>query len=367
MRTLLINIRNFLLLICIVYISIPLIGSSLRLTKEIFGSEKDLRKANLPNYVNVPWAKALSREQSELWVDYMSFIGWRTRPFTGETVNVDPVTQIRFTPEPQQPLVSDKKVFFFGGSTMWGRGSNDAGTIPSQFQKYTRIKAINYGEGAWIAHQSLNQLIKLYIAGERPDIVVFYDGVNEVHQQCRSEHPYFSAAYEPKIRELLNLKEDEWAYYLRPLVFAANQIAHDIGLIDKHAKKHQYNCDVDVKKADLISTQLVVDWKIAKQIVESYGGKFYSFLQPVAYTSKTRLDHIADDLDKVLGDQYLLLYPLIRQKMKAEGIGVDLSRAFDRDEYIFIDYCHVSPNGNDLVAKAIADQILHDNGLARAE
>jgi hypothetical protein len=47
----------------------------------------DLR-ARLPNYANVTWATQHYREHYQLKSDYKSFIGWRLKPFHGETINV---------------------------------------------------------------------------------------------------------------------------------------------------------------------------------------------------------------------------------------------------------------------------------------
>ena len=70
----------------------------------------------------------------------------------------------------------------------------------------------------------------------------------------------------------------------------------------------------------------------------------------MAFLSKTRL---AGPLDGEQGQQYQAVYPLIRAKMKLRGIGIDLSGILDRDDYYYVDFCHLSPNGNRLVAEAI--------------
>jgi hypothetical protein len=36
---------------------------------------------------------------------------------------------------------------------------------------------------------------------------------------------------------------------------------------------------------------------------------------------------------------------------------LNLTDAFDRDEYIYIDFCHVSPNGNKIITRRIIDFI----------
>ena len=78
-------------------------------------------------------------------------------------------------------------------------------------------------------------------------------------------------------------------------------------------------------------------------------------LQPVAYFSATRTDHIGIDRD--LQKQYEAIYSgydLLRPELPAlqENL-LDLRRAFDRDEYIYIDADHAGPNGNAIIAASI--------------
>ena len=53
-----------------------------------------------------------------------------------------------------------------------------------------------------------------------------------------------------------------------------------------------------------------IHWAIARKLVESYNRKFIGVLQPVAFFSNTRLDHL--ELDNSRRKQYQLVYPLIK-------------------------------------------------------
>jgi hypothetical protein len=212
---------------------------------------------------------------------------------------------------------------------------------------------LNYAESGWTAHQSLNQLMKLMVDGRRPTNVVFYDGANEVLHKCRVENDYFSHSNEARIRESLEYKPTEFGYYARPVMAVVKSLVAELSGKPKNAKF--YDCASDSKKADLVAEALVQDWLAAKQVAELNGGRFTAFLQPVAYFSKSRLSELK--LDKDLGEQYKAVYPLIRAKMRQRGIGVDLTTVLDHDEYYFIDFCHVSPNGNEVIARAISDAL----------
>ena len=57
------------------------------------------------------------------------------------------------------------------------------------------------------------------------------------------------------------------------------------------------------------------------------------------------------------------LYPKVLELIETpryvelKGSFIDLSNAFDGDDYILIDQCHVSPNGNEIIARSIYDYI----------
>ena len=98
--------------------------------------------------------------------------------------------------------------------------------------------------------------------------------------------------------------------------------------------------------------------------MQSYGGQFRAYLQPVAYFSQTRLQHLK--LDPDMARQYATIYPIFRRKMAEQGVGTDLTDALDQDTPIYIDFCHVSPNGNALVAARIAHDVAAPRAASRA-
>jgi lysophospholipase L1-like esterase len=79
-----------------------------------------------------------------------------------------------------------RHVFFFGGSAMWGTGARDEMTIPSQVaallaERGMRDVAItNFGETGYVFTQELIRLELELRRGVRPDVVVVFDGLNDV-------------------------------------------------------------------------------------------------------------------------------------------------------------------------------------------
>jgi hypothetical protein len=102
-----------------------------------------------------------------------------------------------------------------------------------------------------------------------------------------------------------------------------------------------------------VADALIQDWEMARKLTEAHGGRFIGILQPVAHFSATRKDHIR--LADIQRKQFEAVYPLIRARMAGRPGLHDLTGVLDRDEHIYIDFCHVSPNGNRYVAQRIVE------------
>jgi hypothetical protein len=326
----------------------------------------------LPNYRGAAWAQKHFSEYYDLGeAEYMAYYGWRRPPYAGETINLDE-HGMRRTYRAEN-VASERTIAFFGGSTTWGTGADDDRTIPSEFIKLNpEYVGYNFGETGYVAHQSLNVFLKRYFEGFRPDVVVFYDGVNDVWNKCRYEMGAYSHSREVKIRTALRESgsgsgESFWLTVLpiRNFVEKAMRVVGN----EQRTEASYYDCHQNPEKAAQVARVLLSDWLIVKNLVESYGGTFVPILQPVIYFSGTRTDHLK--LSESLKWQYETLYPLIVDMLHREfpalaGNFLNLRNALDRDEYFYIDWCHLSPNGNQLVAARISDGVNARTGKAMA-
>ena len=317
----------------------------------LFEPEGDPGRAATPNYEDAPWAEQHYKEMAELRLVYFSYVEWRRDLFSGETINIIGPFHERRTVVPE--TASGGAVFFFGGSTIWGNGARDQDTIPSFYANLTGRPARNFGEQAYTAHQGLEMLLWLLQKGERPDAVVFYDGVNDVTQKCRSALTDFSSAQEARMRAMLDRRESLIGALLVPI-----RVRLAAWWSDRRPEDERFDCDSDPAKARAVADALLRDWRVARMVAEAEGIKFFAFLQPVAYFSQTPLDHRADlnneDLEK--RKQFEIVYPMLRERL-AEAAAVDLTAVLDAPEYIYVDFCHISPNGNARVAAALAASV----------
>lgn len=140
-----------------------------------------------PALVDQPEAALLIEEQGGAFArrEADPVLGWSLPDSTGQLVNQR--DGLRVTPDP--PAVGDRplRVWFFGGSVTWGLGQRDEGTIPARFaaratERGRPVVARNFAVPAYLVDQSSLRFVQeLEERSERPDLVVFLDGYNEMY------------------------------------------------------------------------------------------------------------------------------------------------------------------------------------------
>lgn len=319
------------------------------------GSESATRAA-LPNYADTQWAHQHFDDMKGLETTYRDFVVWEAKPYESKTINIGPDGLRSVT---QSPNVTNDEVWLFGGSTMWGYGNNDINTIPSLLSQITNLQATNYSLVGYHARQNLNKLISAYanlsLSPNRSRVVIFYDGVNDVLDKCQADNSGSGTAREQQIRAAVDFDELSPLVAIRPALALIERIDD---AMDQSLMNSEYVCHEDPDRSEEIAQALVNDWRTADAVARLNGDRFVAVLQPVAYLSHTRLDHLIGDNQEwdEVARQYRSVYPIIRRYAGDAGIEfVDLTHIHDHDEFIYIDFCHTSPNGNRYTAEALAE------------
>ncbi|HEV7991909.1 MAG TPA: hypothetical protein VGP25_08795 [Gemmatimonadaceae bacterium] len=135
------------------------------------------------------WFADYEREfQATRGLRWRPYVYYRRAPSPpGRYITIDSLGHRR-TPQPTQPATPVARVFLYGGSTMWGEPQREQRTIAAEVARRlqplagpgARIEVTNVGETAYVFTQELIQLELDLRAGLRPDVVVFYDGINDV-------------------------------------------------------------------------------------------------------------------------------------------------------------------------------------------
>lgn len=159
--------------------------------KSISGGDDTAERDDHP-YRGLAWYRTyLAEYDASLQMEWAPYVYWRRRPMSGTTVNVES-GGIRRTVQRASAGALVRRVFFMGGSTMWGTGQRDAFTIPSLVaaslatDSTANVVVTNFGETGYVFTQEVLQLEMLLRDGARPDVVVFYDGINDAASSSMS-------------------------------------------------------------------------------------------------------------------------------------------------------------------------------------
>lgn len=342
---------------------------------------------------------------------YYPFLGWRRNSYVGETVNIDKILRTRISINHK----IDDSIWFFGGSTMWGTGSDDNNTIPSHFASLTGENVLNLGESSFLSFQEYIQLSMLLAKGLKPKKVIFYDGVNDsyycntnntqfpTHSRVGkwtsyiSGYPRIKAKYKKLLKKqksneltdsIRNNIRNLYVYVTSPYdevyqqffskkvigntrVSKNNKFNTDTKM-SMYIQKNKYkNCDVSKDKLKKASSTTVNTWLMVHDLLSAIGVEFKVFLQPTSQISRNslNLDYLIDKKKQLIADEeksYKAQYEAVKKEWylkcgshKACDSFHDISGVFNNlNENIYIDAVHVGPRGNEIVAKAMQKTIM---------
>lgn len=298
---------------------------------------------------------------------YKAFLGWTSPNINGDFLNVENGRRKTIV---SKEIVDGAELHFFGGSTMWGHSVSDKSTIPSLVSQLTKMSAINYGEQAYNSRQGLNLLIDNLDTIRKGDVVVFYDGVNDIYHNCRSYNSPNGHAREFYIKAALNptrssamitgnanfkLIENSSTYRLmkglqRKIFPAPN----------KQAKDYVNSCNDDLY-AEKVAQFLVQNWETAQALLKSRGVEFKCILQPNPYTFDGPIGYSNEEMKS----QIQKVYPLIRRKGKKLSCFEDYSSAVTEDNYVD-SCCHLNEKGNSELAAKLSEDIYRNTSIIRS-
>jgi len=133
------------------------------------------------DYVPQLFAEQFSAESGQ----YDPLLGWRLEDTEGQYLNIADGERASLPPPAGS---ADLDVWFFGGSAMYGFGQRDEHTIPSELVRLAAadgiaMEAHNFGTPAYVNWQGVELFARLLTEREVPDLVVFYDGYNDLSMQ----------------------------------------------------------------------------------------------------------------------------------------------------------------------------------------
>jgi len=321
------------------------------------------------SYRGQPWIDDYYREFIAAFnTDWRSYVYWRRKPVQGKYVNVDDHNHRR-TVQPAPVADATRppaRIFMFGGSTMWGEGVRDAYTIPSQLAATLaeeKLPAVitNFGETGYVSTQEVIELLRQLQEGNLPDLVIFYDGVNDVYAALQSG--------------VAGLPQNEWKrqteYNLTNRYNQLRRLFMDMtldryclgaklkGMAAKLRPPGSRTLKEGLEK-DIFRIYLA-NLKAVDALGRAFGFSTLFYWQPVIYFK----EHISDFERKFTGEEpmqtvYHQTYALARSEAgRLQPYRFhDISAIFAQvSEPLYVDYCHVNETGNGLIARRMAQDV----------
>ncbi|SRR5579871_89068 len=329
-------------------------------------------------YEKYPWAEDFWREEHQHWRQakfrFRPFVAWDNAAWQGRYWHFDRTATgiIRRTANPQANCATT--VWMFGGSTMMGQGSPDDMTIASYLSSElnaapgTCVTVINRGVDAYNSNQETILLLQLLKAGERPSLVIFYDGVNEAVVGLWTADGWNSHGDVPRMRQLL--ENATLSSSVRSVLLDSYSVACARWFLAKFAPApgaYAANPALPGKILDNYAANM----RIIRMIAREYGFPVAFFWQPDIYFGSKPHDWFENGVVKNQPDNGGEFAGVFREAERRAAAGpaagqyVFLGHIFDdvRDP-LYIDTYHIGPEGNRMVARRIAETIRAPGWLA---
>lgn len=306
----------------------------------------------------VPTPQQFWSEQAQTRVQWLPYLYWTVEPFKGAYINVE-ANGLRHTPSYVSEGTNAKRIYFFGGSTMWGEGARDAYTIAGHTARLLAEMnepqwVENYGQTGYVSTQEM-LLFQFQLANNNiPDLAIFYDGFNDLYSaylQDISGIPY---------RESNRISDAEAGRLLRAgqPVFRlpdGDITAFDWSLVGQKGVS-----------AEAVIDRWLANIRMIEAIADAYGIQTLFIWQP-AIIFKKGLTGNEPAIYKQIEEKYpgfISLYQAadnyLRQRIAQEGFDNILifSDLFAEDPRpIFHDLVHITEEANLTVAQALLPYI----------
>jgi lysophospholipase L1-like esterase len=331
-------------------------------------------------YDGAAWPVVHYRELEAISDRWQPYVYFRQRPFQGQTITID-ANGLRAGWQPDAPSSSGRedhpplKVLMLGGSSLWGFGSRDEFTIPSLVarrlhEQGVRIEVRNLAEIGYVSTQELIALVRELQQGYRPDLVLFYDGVNDTTSALLEGKPTLSTNEINRVREfnLLQSPGRLTAALARNLVKNSGffRVARSIGrrLMRGPDTAYPELGQKELRKlAEGIVAGYVANVRLVHALEKEYGFRALFVWQPVIF-AKPRLVPFEQEEAAKYGwarPLFLMVQDQIRQtpELTSDPSFLDLSGAFaDSDALEFIDFCHTTERANAGIAADVAGRVI---------
>jgi lysophospholipase L1-like esterase len=335
-----------------------------------------------PAYQGYDWAAEFWQEEPKRQVSrrlYVPFRIWGVTNWHSKYVNNDQgetgVWRRTINPAPDDCKTHPIGIWTFGGSTLYGTGVPDWATLPSFLSRDLNaassncVVVSNFGVEGYVTNQEILLLMEQLKAGGHPDMVIFYDGLNDAGAAGPSfgpPQPHFDIAkIKARVEGSLSARLDfvRESYTLRLAGAIRNFLF----------RQHSSRSILDELQPKALATvdNYEANLRVAKALAKAYNFRIYWFWQPSLYYGHKPMVPFEQQLPNT--DPWSRLatgvYQEAETRAASTGDFIFLGGIFDSvKEPVYIDQGHLGPLGNELAAQAVANYIQDhsENGVSPA-
>ncbi len=329
-------------------------------------------RARADTYTDPSWVEAYYKEfrRSDA-LRWRPYVYWRKKPYRGEYINVDS-SGLRITPGPTSSGRGSGralKIFMFGGSTLWGTGARDAFTIPAMVASDLRrsglsVEVSNFGQSGYVSTQSLVALLLELRAGRRPDVVVFYDGINDTFSAFAQQRPGLPQNEQNRTADF-NLSQASLARLGRLLLRDVADRSATVQLTKRVLRRSAggdslWRPSNPDSLATLVVTTYLSNLEVLRALSEHYHFTPLAYWQPTIFQKPmlTKYEQVERGKVPQLARFFEQTYASLASRAHGGAVR-DLSRVFStRREPVYVDWMHLGETGNGLIAQRIAGDVL---------
>lgn len=352
------------------------VGARFVKTKGIYNTPVFQRWEEMSAYSYYDWKEDYFKDLTAWYTTgkdrlvYEPYSLWKHQPFQSKNINVmDNGYRKTINPVKENPHQT-LNVFIFGGSTTWCLEVPDPYTYSSLVsaklnEKYpdSQINVRNYSAGGFLQDQEIVLLSRL-LQHDKPDLVIFYDGVNDVSNKVAFGWPHSHYPMYSNFSTGTTYK-DVLIYMLRT-IHARSRLVQLL-IPDSRKSEHPFITDPDT--LDQNSEELYENWKsnylYLDKLSTKFGFNYMVILQPNLYSTQKVLhpeEEIIKNLPAIKASEASIRvsYPKLQRlaKDRMHPNFYDFTSVLDEvEEHVFLDRCHVTAIANDKIAEGIVKMI----------
>ena len=337
------------------------------------------RRVLAEGYGSASWPVRHYREIESLRERWEPYVYFRPEAFHGETISIGP-DGLRATWQPPSSVSSGVhdpepvEILMLGGSSLWGFGARDDQTIPSVlarelFRRKQNVRIRNLAEIGYVSTQEVVALVREIQSGHRPDLVIFYDGVNDTTSALLEREAGLTTNEINRRREfnLLQSPARLAGAFLGKVVQDSGSYRFAQAVSRRFTRgDNRIGQPVPDSASARLAIEVVRRYEANVEIVERLGREYafraLFYWQPVVFTKRKPASFEREEATR-----YAWAEPMFRDVLRlvhassqlgSDPVFHDLSGVFDdSDDLAFIDYCHTTESANARIAKAIADDV----------